>query len=235
VKNFFIVLTLSSLVNLAFAVEIKNESEAGVSVANGNTKAKTYNLKQESSFVFDENTLKLQARYLNAYSNNVESARYILGALRYERALSERVSLIAGQGYESDKFAGYDFRHNSDIGAKYNIVKEEKFYWFLEAGYRYTNEKRLDGSHVYSNSLRGYTETEKKWNENVSTKYYIEYVPSLDESKDYLINTELSLSAALDSTFSIKSSYLVRYDHLPAPGTSTRTDTLLSTALVAKF
>jgi putative salt-induced outer membrane protein len=218
----------------SLAVEIKNESEAGISVAQGNTKAKSYNVKQDSTFKFDANTLKFQARYLSAYSNDIESARYLLGSLRYERELTDRVSLYVGQGFESDKFAGYDLRHNSDVGTKYNIYKEEMFYWFLEAGYRYTNQKLLNGKHDYNNSLRTYTEAEKKWNESVSTKYFIEHVPSLEESKDYLINTEISLSAVLTSLFSIKSSYLLRFDNLPAVG-ATKTDTLLTTALVAKF
>ncbi len=223
------------LFSQVFAADFTNESEAGVAVANGNTKSQTYNLKQENSLKFDANVFKFKARFLNTYSNNDESARYILGSLRYERELNEKFSLFVEEGLESDKFAGFELRHNNDLGAKYNITKVENFYWFVEAGYRYVNEKLNNGSHVYKNSLRGYTETEKKWTETISTKYFLEYIPNLKEGKDYQINTELSVSAALSTMFSIKTAFLLRYDHLPAPGTTTKTETLLTTALVAKF
>jgi putative salt-induced outer membrane protein len=232
----WIVLALmATTLQTAIAADFTNESEAGIAVAAGNTKSKNYNVKQANAYKFDDNVLKFDARYLNSYSNNDESARYIFGGLRYERILNERFSLFVAQGFESDKFAGYYLRQLTDIGAKYNIVKEETFYWLAEAGYRYTNEKLNNGSHDYKNSLRAYTELEKKWNPSVSTKYFLEYVPNMKEGKDYQINTELSVSAALTSVFSIKSAYLLRYDHLPAATATTKTDTLLTTALVAKF
>lgn len=232
----WIVLALmATMLTNVFAADFTNESEAGIAVASGNTKSKNYNVKQANAYKFDANTFKFDARYLNSYSNNDESARYIFGGLRYERDLNESFSIFVAQGFESDKFAGYHLRHSSDIGLKYNIIKTEMFYWLAEAGYRYTNEKLNDGSHNYKNSVRAYTETEKKWNPSVSTKYYLEYLPNVKEGKDYQINTELSVSAALTSIFSIKSAYLLRYDHLPAATATTKTDTLLTTALVAKF
>ena len=233
----WIVLALMTTTSLtsSFAAEFTNESEAGVAVAAGNTKSKNYNVKQANAYSFDENVFKLDARYLNSYSNNDESARYIFAGLRYERNLNESFSLFVGQGLESDKFAGYHLRHSSDIGLKYNIIKTETFYWLAEVGYRYTNEKLNNGTHDYKNSIRTYTEVEKKWNPSVSTKYYIEYLPNIKEGKDYQINTEASVSAVLTSVFSIKSAYLLRYDNIPAATAVTKTDTLLTTALVAKF
>lgn len=232
----WIVLALiSTMLQTAVAADFSNESEAGIAVASGNTKSKNYNAKQANSYKFEDNVLKFDARYLNSYSNNDESARYIFGGLRYERVLNDRFSLFVAQGFESDKFAGYYLRQLTDVGVKYNIIKEEMFYWLAEAGYRYTNEKLNNGSHDYKNSLRAYTELEKKWNPSVSTKYFLEYVPNMKEGKDYQINTELSVSATLTSVFSIKSAYLLRYDHLPAATATTKTDTLLTTALVAKF
>ncbi len=238
-KILFFALTIS-LCQSVFAVEavdskITNESEAGIAVASGNTKSKNYNVKQANAYKFDSNVLKFDARFLNSFSNDIESARYLFGGLRYERVLNDKFSIYLAEGFESDKFAGYHLRHLNDVGGKYNIIKEEMFYWLAEAGYRYTIEKFNNGTHDYKNSLRAYTELEKKWNPSVSTKYFVEYVPNIDESKDYQINTELSVSAALTSVFSIKSAYLLRYDHMPAPTSTTKTDTLLTTALVAKF
>ena len=234
-KRIVLALIATTSITSTFAADFTNESEAGIAVASGNTKSKNYNVKQANSYNFDANTMKFDARYLNSYSNNDESARYIFAGLRYERSLNESFSLFVGQGLESDKFAGYYLRHSSDIGVKYNLIKVETFYWLVEAGYRYTNEKLNNGDHNYKNTIRTYTELEKKWNPSVSTKYFVEYLPNIKEGKDYQINTELSVSAALTNIFSIKSAYLLRYDHLPAATATTKTDTLLTTALVAKF
>lgn len=223
------------LMQSTFAADFSNESEAGITVATGNTKTKNYNLKQSNDYKFDSNILKFSSRYLSAYSNNEESARYLSAQLRYERILNESFSVYISQTVESDKFAGIDQSHKTDFGGQYNLYNLPEFKWLFELGYRYTNEKDTKGTHDYKNSIRAYTELEKKWNPNVSTKYFLEYIPNLKKEKDYEINTELSISAALSQVFSIKTSYLLRYDHEPADGAELRTDTLLSTALVAKF
>lgn len=230
----FLVLGMQSV----FAVEstsFTNESELGIAVANGNSESQTYNFKQENKFSFDANMFKFNARYLNTYADDKESARYLLGSLRYEREISSRLSIYAGQMLESDKFSGYDLRHSSDAGLKYFIKKEDTMYWTAEAGYRYTNEKQLSGAHAYRNQLRAFSEIEKQWSPTITTKLWVEYLPNLDESKDYELNTEASISAALNNVFSIKTGYLLRYDRVPPPTAKTKTDTLLTTALVAKF
>lgn len=234
-KKFLVGAIIALMLGVANANEFTNESELGVAVANGNSKSKNYNFKQENKYSFGGNLFKFNARYLNAYADSKESARYLLGALRYERELSNRFSVYAGQMFESDKFSGYDLRHSSDAGFKYYIKKEETYYWTAEAGYRYTNEKQISGKHEYRNQLRTYTEVEKKWSPTVSTKYWLEYLPNLDNGSDYEINTEASISAALSSVFSIKTGYLLRYDKVPPPSASTQTDSLFTTALVAKF
>lgn len=231
---FIMTMTISTAA-LAEISNFTNESELGIAVANGNSDSQSYNFKQENKFSWGENAFKFNGRYLNTYSDSKESARYILGALRYERELSNRFAVYAGQMLESDKFSGYDLRHSSDAGFKYYIKKEETLYWTAEAGYRYTNEKQTTGNHAYKNQLRVYSEVEKKWTPTVTTKYWIEYLPNLDDTKDYEINTEASISAALNNIFSIKTAYLLRYDKVPPPAAKTRTDTLLTTALVAKF
>lgn len=233
-KLLFSLITLA-MTTSAIAADFSNESEAGIAVATGNSKSKNYNLKQDNTLKVDANVFKFSGRYLNAYADDKESARYLFGGLRYERELTTDFSVYVGQGLESDKFSGYDRRHLNDIGAKYKLITTETIAWFVEAGYRYTDEKLTNGSKDYRNSLRAFTQVEKKWNPSVSTKYWVEYVPNLDNSKDYEINTEVSVSAALSSIFSIKSAYLLKYDRVPAAGASTRTDTLLTTALVAKF
>ncbi len=232
--KFIFALILLSLVPMAHA-QLTNESELGIASANGNTKTQTYTAKQLNDYKWDSNVMTFKARYLNAKGNGVETARYLMGGLRYERQLSNHFGLFAGETFEKDKFAGIDKRLISDLGGKYRFIDSEMTKFFGELGYRYMHEERLDDSFVFSNYGRVYTEWEHKWNTSFSTKYWLEYLPNLTTQKDWQLNTELSISAVLTSIFALKSGVLLRHDHFPAPGSRYNTDTLFTTALVAKF
>ncbi len=212
----------------------KNESQAGVVLTSGNTDVTTLSFAQATNYEFNRNILRLFGNYLYQESDDVISGKNWRFGLRYERELSERVSLFAGQNAEGDLFSGIRQRYNTDAGAKYFIRKEDRLNWFVESGYRYTKENLLASSQS-KHFGRVYTEIEKKANESVSAKYWIEYLPNFTIANDWLLNTELSLSAALSTLFSVKSAVLVRYDNqVNAPGLE-KTDRTFTTSLVAKF
>lgn len=230
----FLALALFAICSLAHA-QLTNESEVGFAAANGNTKTKTYNIKQLNSYTWDKNVLNFKSRYLNASANGVESARYFNLGLRYDRELSDRLNVFLGETYETDRFAGIKARYITDVGGKYSYINTEDTKFFTELGYRLMKEERYEGTNISSNYIRFYNEWENKWNQNFSTRYWLELLPNLSTPNDYQYNTEFSLTAVLNSIFSMKSGILVRYDHQPAPGIVYKTDTLFTTALVAKF
>jgi putative salt-induced outer membrane protein len=233
-KSMFPVLIMLLIVGVARA-QVANESEAGMASANGNTKTQTYNYKQINSYTWRDNILRFNSRYLNAKANGVETARYFDLGLRYERRLTQDFNMFAGETYVTDKFAGIRARYISDIGGKHFYFNTERTKFFTELGYRYMKETRFDRTQVKSSYGRLYNEWEHKWNGSFSTKYWLEYLPNFSHPNDWQANTELSLSAMMNDVFSLKTGMLIRYDHLPAPGILYKTDSLFTTALVAKF
>ena len=229
---FFIIFLCTSLIAQA---QLTNESELGIAGVNGNTKTQTYTAKQLNDYKWDSNVVGLKARYLNAKTNGAETALYFMSGLRYERQLSNHFGLFVGELFEKDKFTGIEKRLVSDLGGKYRFIDSDMTKFFSELGYRYMHENRLDDSSAYSSYGRAYIEWENKWNTSFSTKYWLEYLPNFTTNKDWQLNTELSLSAVLNSTVSLKSGVLVRNDNSPAPRVIYKTDTLFTTALVAKF
>lgn len=212
----------------------KNESAAGVVVVTGNTETTTLNFSQMTLNEFNQNVIKFTAGYLYQKSGEVLSGKSWNLGLRYDRILSDRFSIFLGQSVEGDLFKGIKQRYNTDVGTKYFFTKEETLTWFGEAGYRYTKENAITQSRNL-HYLRAYTEVEKKWNASVSSKYWLELLPNLTESSDWLANTELSVSALLTSIFSVKTAYLLKYDNqVNAPGL-VKTDRVFTTSLVAKF
>jgi putative salt-induced outer membrane protein len=215
--------------------QLTNESEVGIASANGNTKTQTYNIKQLNDYKWEQKTLGFRSRYLNAKANGVETARYFMAGVRFEQKTTDYISLFVGETFEKDKFANIDKRLMTDTGAKYIALDTERTKFFSELGYRYMHEERLDDTKAFSNYGRAYTEWEHKWNPGFSNRYWAEYLPNISEPNDWQFNTELSMSAVMNAVFSLKTGILVRYDHLPAPGVAYKTDTLFTTAIVAKF
>lgn len=234
----FVLLGCSLLCGFSHAAEnqteLKNESEVGFVLTKGNTDTQTLSAKHMTSTKFDENVFTFKGSYLNSKTNSVNSADNWSLSLRAERILSDRFSLFLGETVVGDQFQLLRQRYNSDLGVKYYTFKEETFYWFAEAGYRFSHENFSSGISKNNHIARTYTEAEKKWNEGVSTKYWLEYLPNFSAGKDWMINSEFSVSAILTSLFSIKSAYLVRFDHQPVTGLK-KTDSTVTTSLVAKF
>ena len=230
-----LILTSFFLMGSAFAADLTNETELGIASANGNTRTKTYTFKQLNDYKWANNVISFRSRYLNSKAGGIETGRYFMGGLRYENQISSKLGLFTGETFEKDKFANIDKRFITDLGARYRFIDSEMTKFATEVGYRYMHEDRIDGTTAFSNYGRVYSEWEHKWNQNFSTKYWAEYLPNFNEQTDWQFNSEFSIWAALNETFSLKTAYLLRYDHKPAPGVVYKSDTLLTTALVAKF
>jgi putative salt-induced outer membrane protein len=234
--NFFKLVPMILILCSNLQAQTTNESELAIIIAKGNSDSQSYTAKELVKSTWAEvNTLKFSGRYLKTETAGIENARFWSTGLRYDLALSHRFSIFIGELLESDKYAGYNQKYNSDIGAKYSIAKEPKWLWDAELGYRYTIENQLTGVQHKLNYLRAYTEATKILSAGVSTKFWFEYLPNFTIGSDYQMNSELSISAAINSIFAIKTGYLLRYDNLPNPGAHAKTDTLFTTALVAKF
>jgi putative salt-induced outer membrane protein len=228
------------VVGLAFSLPanaaLKNESEAGVVVTNGNSRTQSYSVKNKSTYTFEQNSVVFSGNWLTATNQGVQSAESWMLALRYERSLSEKTSLFLQQSVEGDKFAGVLQRYNSDLGVKQYFYKTEKdFLWFAEGGYRFTKENTSKGTKENFHKARLYTEAEKFFNESVSSKLWIEFIPNFTLTRSWLLNSELSLSAAMNAVFALKAGILLRYNNLPPVATAQKADTTFTTALTAKF
>lgn len=216
--------------------EWDNETEAGLVLANGNSHSETYSAKSKTEYSTGPETYSLSGNFLSAKAKDVRSAESWLAQLRYEHAYTDHLSGFLSQGAEGDIFAGILQRYNSDIGAKYYFYAiEGDVTWLGEIGYRFTREHRTTDVWESLHKARLYTEFEKYWTEAVSSKLWIEYIPTLTRFRNWLLNAELSLSSELTTVLSIKSAILLRYNNTPPLATTQKSDTTFTTALVAKF
>lgn len=225
------------LVGASAHADWKNESEAGLVINYGNSDSQSLNAKHLSAYDWaGKNTLSAGGSFLRTKDKGAISAKRWDAILKYERALSDRFSLVASQNIESDRFAGYHHRYNTDVGPKYYFHKEEKKWeWFGEVGYRFTRENPVNDADKSYQKGRVYSEASWFWSDTGSTKFWVEFLPNFTEGRDWLLNSELSSSAAINSLLAFKVAYLIKYDNQPNKGVSKNTDGVVTTSLVAKF
>jgi putative salt-induced outer membrane protein len=149
--------------------------------------------------------------------------------------LEDRLSLFAAQMLESDRFAAYLQRYNTDLGAGIVIYQWEQITWNGEGGYRYMFENRLDQSQFDYHSLRMASEVLATFNPRVSGRFWLEFLPNLTDAENWLLNVDASLISSMSERLSLRLGYGIRFDHQPNPGADQTTDTVFTTSLVAQW
>ncbi len=214
-----------------------HESEVSVIQVSGNTESESYSAKQKTSYTFDKNIVSTTGRYIQAKAGAEETARsWDLGA-KYERTLSDMWAVFAAHGAESDTFAGYVQRNNTDLGGKFYFVKSDAQNIFSEVSYRATQNTKVEGAKKPDgNENKGvvYVEWSQRLNETVSAKIWAKYQHNFTESKYYMLDYEPSLSVMMNNILSLKVAHQTKYQNEPGDGRK-KEDRSLTTSLVAKF
>ena len=234
-RSLFLGIAILTLSTASFAEDaFKGEAEAGAILVSGNSDSESYAAKANTSYTQEKNIYSAFGQYIRATANGTESAlNWNIGA-RYDRELNDYLGVFAGHKVEGNVYAGYIQRDSTDLGVKYFLTKTDSFTWTTEAGYRYSKTQQTVGGEAYDQFARLYTELNKSIDKTLSFKYWVEYLPNMTESEAYQVNTEASMNAMLNSTFSLKLGYLLQYQNLP-PASGKYTTTTTTMNLVAKF
>lgn len=224
------------LISSQALAEISHKSELAVILKGGNSDSDSVSLTQKTTKEWTSDLVSLSGRYLVGSSSGILSARQWGIGLRYERKLSPKFSLYTGPTVEGDTFSGYEKRYNYDLGGKYTFFKEnKKNYFFNETGYRYTSETLLTMVSNTSHKLRTYFEYGTSFSETAFFVMWVEILPDLSNSSNFLLNFEPSFNVALSSVLSLKLAYLGNFDNLPNVAGNDKLDYTFTTALVADF
>lgn|GEM_PF-1688418 len=231
----FLGVLLAGQAGLAQAETIKNESEAGIVITGGNTEVSTLSLKQGTTWLAGPNAYSLNARYLRSSNSGIEQALQWGAGVKAAHTFSSSLGAFVGQLIESNIYQGIQQRYSTDAGGKAVLHQVEKDWsWWIEGGYRFTRENYLDGFQNL-NFLRVYSEFEHYFAETVSAKLWVEMLPNLTRWKAYQFNSNLSLNTSLNSVFSLKNSFELRYNNEPPAVAKSLSDRIFTTSLVAKF
>lgn len=182
-----------------------HESGINVIIVSGNEKIKTENFKHLSVFDINDIKIQLKGEYLNSLDSEIWS---ILSRL-------DKNIYFISQEWLGDN----PKRSNSDLGVKYNNY---------EFGYRLQRENKVN-THFF----RFYAEFSKTMKQYES-KITFEILPSVLDIKNIQTNIEPTFSISFNNMFSLKISYLYKFDNKPGLA-GERIDTIYKTTLVAKY
>jgi hypothetical protein len=175
----------------------------------------------------------------------VDTTENLQGRLRYDRYLTDRLSLfLIGTG-RHDRFQGIEFRLNVDPGAKYLFVNDSNTKLWGEVGYDMQYDYRL-GSAVWGqgidrkaldSSVRLFMGFKHSFNKSVTVTTGFEYLQSFVKSQvedldnDSRINYDILFASQIGGGLSLGLGFSARYDYNPLPG-KTDTDTTTTISLI---
>ena len=236
-KNFLVFVLSMFLVAAAQAEGFSNTSEASVVVTGGNTDLQVYSAKTLNTYKQDKNTYNLSGHYTYGTSDEALSARNWSFLGRYDRNLTGKWGVFAAYQYEQDKFRGFDFRQNHDLGGTFAAYTSERQTLNFELGYRLTREKSISLlAETESLQKTRYASTyEFKAVKNWSVKFVQELLLNHTRKSDTIYTAEPSLNMALSDKVSFKFGYRGIYENQPSQPGFRKYDYQFTSGLIANF
>jgi putative salt-induced outer membrane protein len=208
--------------------------DLGYVSASGNTKLTTLSIGEKIGHTDGLWTFNQLAAYVYGKTDDKESANQLRVAGRADYTFQPRLSLFAGVSYERNAFAGFNARTDEIGGLKWKAVVAPRDSMNLDAGGQLTQESDVDGTRQSYPSARAALAYKHLFSKAAYLVQLAEYVPNLQTSGAYRVNTESAVVAPVSAHVAIKVNYVVRYDSHPPENFGT-TDRVLTTGIQLSF
>ncbi|MEN8135811.1 MAG: DUF481 domain-containing protein [Thermodesulfobacteriota bacterium] len=213
-----------------------DEAELSYVETGGNTDTSTLSFKNELKVkLSDKLSSSWKLGSMSSTSDGTRNAESYYTELRGDYLFTERFYTYLNAGWAKDTFAGLDSRIYTGPGVGFKVLPGPKHFLSAEAGLNYVSEEYSNNKEEDFISGRVFGKYEFAFNDTNKFSQSLEYLHNFDESEDYNIISETAITSALNTNYSLKVSYTVKYDNLPVPATLDDTDTILAAALVANF
>lgn len=169
-------------------------------------------------------------------TNGVESSNLLRAGLRADYDVNGHFALYGLTVFDRNRFAGIRSRYAEGAGVAWKVLANDVDQFAIEGGYQYTEQKNLFGPDHDFSALRAASSWKHSFTKSAYFFQGVEYLPDLQDNKDYRVNTQTEIAALLSSHISMKFSYVVRFANEPplnAAGTAPlqKTDQILSAGI----
>lgn len=201
----------------------------------GNTSSETFVLAGKAERTFSASKLSAEMKALYGKKDEITSDKSWMGALKYDRNITERMYGFLSETVERNTLKGIEVRYTTMAGVGHYFIKTSADVLKGEVGLGYTRENPIapfaDRGFPTARLFGGYVHS---FTDKTRFEQTVEYLPNLKEAKDYLINEESAFITNLMGNLAFKVSYAVLYDNEPPPGFG-KYDRLFKTALLYTF
>lgn len=193
----------------------KNSAGIGLSMTDGNSETLVVNAAAKSEHTAEAGilTLGIEGNYGEADDENVENAK---AGANYKRTYDAFYAYLDGNVLYDD-IAAIDYRATVGPGLGKFLVDTEKTKLGVEAGVAYIFEKVAEVEDDYA-ALRLAQNFSRQVSETAKIFESVEYLPEIEDFDNYLLNAEVGIEAAINSSASIRVSVKNKYDSTPGAG-----------------
>lgn len=244
--SFVAFLIAASLGQSALAQDAKKppptelSGDLGLVAVSGNTSVSTFAVNEKYIRRVERWEFKQDFGSVYGKTGGVEASNLLRGSLRADYSLADHFALYALTAYDRNKFAGIKARYAEGLGVVAKVIATDVDQFNVETGYQLTQQQNLNGTDRNFSALR----VASDWKHSFTKASYffagIEYLPDLEDSQDYRVNSEAAVVAPLSSHVGMKFSHVTRFANKPplnAAGTAplAKTDRILSAGIQVTY
>ncbi len=193
----------------------ENSIALGVTLTDGNSDT----LLGTASLLHDRKrdgyALRLGVDGAYAETKDETTTENVKGAAEYRHLLSERAYLLGSLTALYDSIADVDYRVIAGVGPGCYLMKDKEASLAVDAGPAFITEK-VGGETGDEWALRVGQRYDRQLSATAKVWQALEYLPLFDDFDDYLLNAEVGIEAAVNSTLSLRLVVKNAYDSTPA-------------------
>ncbi len=212
----------------------KDSAELSYVQTSGNSKTATTAAKNRFTYDWRKAALELAAAGLGTESGNSVTAEQYNASEKVSLKLEGKNYAFEKTAWDKDRFAGILDRWDFALGVGRHLLDSADDKLSVEAGGGYIFEDRLRAANQSFGTYRGYAKYVRTLSPTANASQDLEYLGNLKDSNGYRMNAETSLTASINSHFSLKASYLWKFVNSPTPGFK-KTDTTTSVAVIVNY
>lgn len=199
--------------------------QAGAIVTRGNSYSDAVTIAADAQRRSEQNRLTLKGGYnygtekVVGETTSQTTIENWNGSGKYDYFLTPKWYLYANAKAEKDRIANLDLRFSPGVGVGYQWLESSVANFNTEAGpawvyERYTNPN-VTREYV---ALRLAYHYDRTLNESVKFIHNVEYLPSVEDTRRYLVNADAGLRVSLTGNFFTEIKVVLGYNSEPAEG-----------------
>lgn len=205
-------------------------TDLGFVNAAGNSDLTTLSVGEKLAYTAGPWTLGQTFGIVYSRSDGTTTANQLKGGIRADRKLSGVLGGYLLGNYERNRFAGIARRFEEGAGLALSAVQGPKDHLDFEAGVSLIQQRSTTDIDQNFTAGRAAASYKRSLTEAAYFQQQVEFLPNLEETDDYRVNSETSLVAPLAKSLALKLGYTIRFDNLPEPGFK-KTDRIFTSGL----